>query len=339
MFQAPELKSSIWLWLTFLNACAIGQQPMHEMPAFKIHPDLFKQTSLAKGGVHFVECVGVFRVLEKEDKSDTTERYYASFDASFRMVRDQFITEDVEVTNEFTYAGNKTFQHTRTAYKQHTTDLNYTPSEDVMYLFENERLVRKTFNFYKKRLSRFWRVDTVIYNAQQLPLYYDQIWGIKGDSAKPDTLRGEFIYDPSGYLIGYQLAPIGNGDMRVLLSYTGGCATPLFDSIYIDPLVDRSKVLPINAPPDNYLPDRMQDLYRKTASTTVPKLIKLNNRYIELNVDLVPDGLNIEANRNWVKQTSYDPVSGLPRKVVVLYDTQVMHYSFIYQGVVPDWFR
>ena len=207
MFQAPELKSSIWLWLIFLNALAIGQQPMHEMPAFEIHPDLFKQASLAKGGVHFVECMGVF------------------------------------------------------------------------------------------------------------------------------------IYYPFDYLIGYQLAPIGNGAMRVLLSYTGGCATPLFDSIYIDPLVDRSKVLPINAPPGNYLPDRMQDLYRKTASTTVPKLIKLNNRHMELNVDLVPNGLNIEANRNWVKQTSYDPVSGLPRKVVVLYDTQVMHYSFIYQGVVPDWFR
>ena len=140
-------------------------------------------------------------------------------------------------------------------------------------------------------------------------------------------------------MIDYQLGPIGNGDMRVLLSYTGGSATPLFDSISIDPLVDRSKVLPLNAPPGNYLPDRMQDLYRNTASTTVPKLIKLNNPYMELNVDLVPEGLNVEANRNWVKQTSYDHVSGLPRKVVVLYDTQVMHYSFIYQGVVPDWFR
>ena len=339
MFPKPKLKLSIWLWLIFFNAWAIGQQPVHEMPTYKVHHDLFKQASLTKGGVHFVECMGVFRDLEKEDKSDTTERYYASFDASFRMVRDQFITEDVEVTNEFTHAGNKTFQHTRTSYKQYATDLNYTPSEEVMHLFENERLVRKTFSFHKKRLSRFWRVDTVIYNAQQLPLYYDQIWGNKGDSAKLDTLRGEFIYDPFGYLIGYQLAPVGNGAMRVLLSYTGGSATPLFDSISIDPFVDRSKVLPVNAPPRNYLPDRMQDLYRKTASTTVPKLIKLNNRYMEINVDLVPGELNIEANRNWVKQTSYDHVSGLPRKVVVLYDTQVMHYSFIYLGVVPDWFR
>lgn len=339
MFPEPKLKSSIWLWLIFLNTWAIGQQPMHEMLAFQIQNDLFKQASLTKGGVHFVECMGVFRDLEKEGKSDTIERYYASFDASFRIVRDQFITEDLEVTNEFTFAGNKTFQHKRIANKQYTIDQNYTPAEDVAYLYENERLVRKTFDFHKKSLSRFWRLDTIVYNEQQLPLYYDQIWGVKGNTAKPDTLRGEFIYDSLGYLIDYQLGPFGNGDMRVLLSYTGGSATPFFDSISIDPLVDRSKVLPINAPPGNYLPDRIQDFYRSNATFTPSKLLRLNNRYCELNIDLIPGELNVEASRNWVKETSYDKVSGLPQKIIVLYGSQVIYYSLFYKKAVPDWFR
>lgn len=339
-FHEHKIKSVFMLFFSLLCMLSLAQRPMGENTYFIMNSDIFKHEALKRGGIHFVECYGIEKDLGKVGSPDTVERFYASFDDSFRLVRDKYTSSTEEIVNEYTYKGNKTYKKKIDRGRQSLYDQNYTLEDEVFFLYENDRLVSSRFKFYSKRQNRLWKADTIVYNENHLPVYYYQFWGNVENSKEIDTLKGEYFYDKYNNLVTYTLHPISN--MSLLLKYTGGSATTFFDSIVVENFVNQRLNLEDSihsiVQPRNHIPDRAKYFYNSNKDLMEPKLIRLNNRNCELNVNLVP-GYNIEANRHWVKKTMYDPHSNLPTKIIVLYGDVANIYYFKYSSIAPDWFK
>lgn len=339
-FHEHKIKPVFMLIFSLFCILSFAQHPMGENTYYIMNSGVFKHEALKKEGIHFVECYGIEKDLEKVGGPDTAEWFYASFDDSFRLVRDRYTSTIEEIVNEYTHKGNKTYQKKIGKCKQRLYDQNFTLEDEALFLYENDLLASSRFKFYSPRQQDLWKADTIIYNEDNLPAYFYQFWGNLKNSKEIDTLKGEYFYDKYNNLVTYTLHPIGN--ISLLLRYTGGSATTLFDSIVIENFSNQRLNLEdsINntVQPRNHLPDRLRYFYNSNKDYMEPKLIRLNNRNCELNVNLVP-GYNIEANRNWVKKTMYNPNTGLPQKIIVLYGDVAEIYYFKYSSIVPDWFK
>ena len=328
------LKTCLSFCLLVHLSSVSGAQNILSKGIFRPGNQLFQPTEMAKKGCHYVECYGIQIDFEKSVSSDTTEWYYASFDALFRTVRELFRSSDEEISTEFVYTNEKTQKITMYAFKERTGDRFYTPNRKVTECFNQGLKISARTEAYNKRRENLEIYDTVIYNDHRLPVLVYQLW-IDKSTLIVDTLMTEYIYDSVGSLVETRLHPVG--DMTILLKQTGGCATTLFVNDRIDYPCNASDGDTISR---STLLGRLGFYEYPPLANREPELFKINDRIYDISIEIFPKRRILKANLDWVEDRIYLKDSTLPQKITVLYggDTLVV-YRLNYSNQIPSRFK